>query len=275
MYHPVAALNRHPLAPNQPAFPVIGLTGQQLAAARIRTVARGQTVCEPGMPEIVGYVVRGTVKLVTFLPDGRSNIVGVIEAPGFFGRIFGISAEFTIEAATDAVVACFDRKSFEAQLSESRELEHLIHMEKLCQLDEAYERITVLACPSMIERLATYMVLRLLAAEARTGRRQSPVIDVPINRRDFAAYLGTTVETVSRNIQALVRRSTIGVIDSSNFRLLRRGDLFSIARQDEEDLLEMVRSRAPAMRDRARFYDADRGGAGEETPERLYLVAAQ
>lgn len=273
MYRPLAAGSIYPSSSAERQFPLVGLSSKQLAAARIRPVSRGETICEPGMPEIVGYVIKGTVKLVTFLPDGRTNIVGVIEAPGFFGRIFGISAEFAIEAATDVIVACFDRAAFEVRLSDSPALEHLIHIENLCQLEEAHERITVLACQSMIERLAMYMVLRLLTTEARSGGRSSsaPEIHVPINRRDFAAYLGTTVETVSRNIQALVRRGTIAVIDSANFRLLRRSDLFSIAGQHEEDLLDMVRSRAPAMLEKAKLFRtrqaADNGAA--------YLIAAE
>lgn len=272
MYRSLAAGSIYPLPSVEPQFPVLGLSSKQLAAARIRTVSRGRTICEPGVQDIVGYVVKGTVKLVTFLPDGRTNIVSVIEAPGFFGRIFGVSAEFAVEAATDVIVACFDRAAFEIQLSESPALEHLIHMENLSQLDEAYERITVLACQSMIERLAMYMVLRLLTAETRSGgRSSSPQIHVPISRRDFAAYLGTTVETVSRNIQALARRGTIAVIDSANFRLLRRSDLFNIAGQNEGDLLDMMGSRAPAMREKAKLFGARQGA----DTGAAYLVAAE
>lgn len=254
------------------------LSEQQLATARRRTLTRGETICEPGLPEIVGYVVSGVVKLVTFSPDGRTNIVAVIEAPGFFGRVFGISAEFTIEAATDVVLACFDRASFEDQLSRNPALEHLIHMENLHQLDEAQERITVLACQSMIERMAMYMVLRLLAAEARSPVRTSspPTIHIPLNRRDFAAYLGTTVETVSRNIQALVRRGTIEVVDSANFRLLRRRDLFAIAAQDEEDLFEIVRSRARPTPARPTFLrPANTSRPTDDETAAHYMVAAE
>jgi CRP/FNR family transcriptional regulator len=212
--------------------------------ARIRRFRRGETICEPGSEAIVGYVVTGTVKLVTVLPDGRTNIVSLIEAPGFFGRVFGITAEFAIEAATDAVIACFEPVAFEAQLSESPELEHFIHMENLYQLDEAHERIIVLACQSIAERMATFMALRLVVADVRRGGgRADNVVHVMVNRRDFAAYLGTTVETVSRTIQALVRRGTLDIIDNATFRVLRRTDLFKIARQDEDDLIEMVRSR--------------------------------
>ena len=221
-----------------------GLFDRRGATAPLRHFSRGETIYEPGMNEFVGYVISGAVKLVTLLPDGRCNIIAVIEAPGFFGRIFGIATEFTIEAASDVVLACFDRSIFEARLCADPELEHSVHMENLHQLDEAHERILVLACQSIIQRLATFMVLKMLAAPPENGGRvATPVIHVPINRRDFAAYLGTTVETVSRSIQALVRRGTIAVIDSANFRILRRRDLIDIAGQDEDNLLEMVRSR--------------------------------
>lgn len=236
-------------------------SGKQAANARLRQFARGETVYEPGMAEFVGYVVSGAVKLVTLLPDGRSNIVGVIEAPGFFGRIFGVATEFSIEAATDVVLACFDRSTFEAQLYTDPELERFIHMENLHQLDEAHERIIVLACQSIMERLATFMVLKLIASDEERGPR-TPIIHVPINRRDFAAYLGTTVETVSRSIQALVRRGTIAVIDSANFRVLRRRDLIEIAGQDEDNLIEMVRSRGSKRMGRE-FFGATGGANGE------------
>ncbi len=224
------------------------------ANARLRQFARGETIYEPGMPEFVGYVVTGAVKLVTFLPDGRSNIIGVIEAPGFFGRLFGVTSEFAMEAASDAVLACFDRSSFEAGLSGNPELEHSIHIANLHQLDEAHERIIVLACQSIIERICTFMVLKMLDAQLAHGQRLAiPTIHIPINRRDFAAYLGTTVETVSRIIQALVRRGTISVTDSANFRVLRRRDLVETSGQDEDDLLEMLRSRRPRNQSPAPF----------------------
>lgn len=217
--------------------------------AHIRRFSRGDTIWEPGLAAIVGYIVKGTVKLVTCLPDGRTNIVSIIEAPGFIGRIFGVTTEFTIEAATDVVVACFDPATFEARLAESQELEHFIHMQNLYQLDEAHERIIVLACQSIAERMATFMALRLVTEEVRGGGMRDDVVRVLLNRRDFAAYLGTTVETVSRTIQALVRRGTISIIDNATFRVLRRSDLFRVARQDEHDLVEMVRSRGPQARE--------------------------
>ncbi|WP_332692781.1 Crp/Fnr family transcriptional regulator [Devosia sp.] len=241
--------------------------------SHIRRFSRGDTIWEPGLTAIVGYIVKGTVKLVTCLPDGRTNIVSLIEAPGFFGRVFGVTTEFTIEAATDVVVACFEPAAFEARLSESRELEHFIHMENLYQLDEAHERIIVLACQSIAERMATFMVLRLVAEEVRRGGVRDDIVHVLPNRRDFAAYLGTTVETVSRTIQALVRRGTISIIDSANFRVLRRNDLFRVARQDEHDLVEMIRSRRPHTRDVAEYAQPGGQPVPRHTSHSLQLAA--
>ena len=232
MTHQFISGNNFPLSLKQ-------LANRSIASGRMREFSQGETIHESGMKDIVGYVVSGAVKLVTPLPDGRSNIVGVIEAPGFFGRIFGVATEFTIEAASSVIVVCFERAAFEMQLAEDPELERFIHMENLHQLDEAHERILVLAGTSVIERVATFMVLKLLAGS------EGGVVHVPINRRDFAAYLGTTEESVSRSIQALVRRGTIAVINSANFRVLRRSDLIAISRQDEDYLIEMVRSRGP------------------------------
>jgi CRP/FNR family transcriptional regulator len=256
MRHPFVVSTEYSVAQQQRhEAPIVGhiLTEKFGQPAHIRRFLRGDTIWEPGLPAIVGYIVKGTVKLVTCLPDGRTNIVSLIEAPGFFGRVFGVTTEFTIEAATDVVVACFEPAAFEARLSESRELEHFIHMENVYQLDEAHDRIIVLACQSIAERMATFMVLHLVAQEVRRGGVRGDVVHVLPNRRDFAAYLGTTVETVSRTIQALVRRGTISIIDSANFRVLRRSDLFKVARQDEHDLVEMIRSRGPHMREIAEY----------------------
>jgi hypothetical protein len=120
-----------------------------------------------------------------------------------------------------------------------------------------------------MERLATFLLLKLLAAPPG-GKGAPGVIHIPINRRDFAAYLGTTVESVSRSIQALVRRGTIAVIDSSNFSVLRRRDLFDIARQDEQGLLELVRSRTPR-----RPADAGRDSEAADPPPGRTAFAAR
>jgi CRP/FNR family transcriptional regulator, anaerobic regulatory protein len=210
-------------------------------ASSLRSFAQGQVIREIGRSDVVGYVVAGAVKLVKLLPDGHTSILGLVEAPGFFGSIFGVSADYGVEAATAARVRLFRRDSFEAQLRNDPGLEHLVHVNALKQLGSAHARVLVLACSGTMQRTATYLVLQLLAREARGVQRKGEgQISLALTRRDLAAYLGTTVETVSRNLQALRRRGTIEIIDSANFNVCKRADLFRIAGYDEDDLKNMV-----------------------------------
>ncbi|MFD2648861.1 Crp/Fnr family transcriptional regulator [Devosia albogilva] len=210
-------------------------------ASPLRRYEQGQTIREIGRSDYVGYVVTGSVKLVKLLPDGHTSIIGLVDAPGFFGSMFGISGDYGVEAATDASVRLFRRDSFEAQLLVDPGLEHLVHVHALRQLESAYARALVLACSGTMQRTAAYLVLQLLAGEADDARSPGePDICLALTRRDLAAWLGTTVETVSRNLQALGRRGTIEIVDPARFNVLRRADLFQISGYDEDDLTDMV-----------------------------------
>lgn len=46
------------------------------------------------------------------------------------------------------------------------------------------------------------------------------IIDLPIGRRDIATYIGTTPETLSRNIQSLSRKKVIRILNAKQFELL-------------------------------------------------------
>ncbi len=211
------------------------------AAASTKHYRQGETVSEEGTANLIGYVHEGAVKLVKTNPEGHVNILSIIEGPGFFGRMFGITADYAVEAATDVVLSTFDRSRFEVLLANNPELEHIVHMHALYQLEEAHARILVLACQTTMARTATYLLLRMLAWEAsHNSECGGAIVDVTITRRDLAAYLGTTVETISRNLQALSRRGTIEIIDSARFRIARRSDLFAIAGHDEQDVLDVL-----------------------------------
>jgi CRP/FNR family transcriptional regulator len=212
--------------------------------SKVRRFSQGDTVsaqCDGSGP--VGYVLEGILKLVKSLPDGRANIIGLVGTAEFFGQYFGSSAEFSIEAATDVVLNCFDRAAFEDYLAKNPVIEHRIHLQVLHQLDTALERIAVLACQSSMERLTTYLGTRLLEAEMNGGGDARSQVQIQVNRRDFAAYLGTTVETISRNLQALSRSGIIEIVNSGRFNILKRQALFAAAGQDEDDLRDAMRSR--------------------------------
>ena len=62
--------------------------------------------------------------------------------------------------------------------------------------------------------------------------RDGTVVVFPVNRRDIAAYLGTTVETLSRQIQNMARKKVIRILDAKHFEILDEARLIALAGQD-------------------------------------------
>lgn len=208
------------------------------AISHIKSFRSGETIIGQNDPSvIVGNVVSGVLKLVKSLSDGREQIVGLMYASDFFGRVFAGTSEFSLEAATNVELCVIDRNAFEALLARYPVIEHELYISSLGQLDSARERILLLACQNTLERVAAYLSLRLLQAERdliEPGARL--IVDSQINRRDLAGYLGTTVETISRNIQYLSRNGIIRILDSGHFEVLKRSGLIALSGQSEDDL---------------------------------------
>lgn len=226
-----------PIRPRAFCRAATGTGFEELAKiSRIRRFEAGDTIIgQKDTSRLVGNVREGVLKLVKSLPDGRTHIVGLLHAADFFGRLYSANSEFSLEAATEVELCTIERSMLEAYLLRNPGVEHELYVANLGQLDKARERTMLLACHSTLERLAAYLALRMLEVEAggQTGR---VVVPSSLSRRDFAAYLGTTVETVSRNIQLMARERVIRILDSGHFEVLRRGTLFELSGQDEDDL---------------------------------------
>ncbi len=210
--------------------------------SHIRTYEAGEIIVDQGgRSDRVGRVIRGVLKIVKSLPDGRDQIIGLSHPSDFFGRLYSANTDYSIEAATDVTLCTIDRIAFERLLREHPVFEHQAHLLSLRQLDSARERIVLLACQSSSERLASYLALRMMQQEERHPHPgKNTVVHSPINRRDFAGYLNTTVETVSRNVQAFARSGVIGIIDSGTFEILDPDELIRCSGQSEEDLRATV-----------------------------------
>jgi len=135
------------------------------------------------------------------------------------------------EAATDVAACVFPQKPFEALLASHHGLEHTVMMGALRDLELSREWIMVLGCQNTFERVVSFMLhihKRMRMAGVPTHDR---FIEFPIGRRDIAGYLGTTVETISRHVQALARQRIIRILDNSHFEICNLGRLQSLSKQ--------------------------------------------
>jgi CRP/FNR family transcriptional regulator len=204
------------------------------AMCRLRNFTAGEVIVEEGKEAaIVGTVVSGVLKMVKAMADGRQQIVGLLMPSDMFGRVYADNAEISIETATDAVLCTFDRKAFEALMQEFPELEHKVLISVLNELDAAREWMLLLGCQSVQERIATFLLMLLrrgaLHKPGSGGRR----VTVPVKRKDMAAFLGTTAETISRSVQAMAKRGILKIITPQTFEIVSHDDLVAMSGREE------------------------------------------
>ncbi|MCQ0989329.1 Crp/Fnr family transcriptional regulator [Jiella marina] len=209
--------------------------------SHIRTFEAGTTIASEGHEALfVGTVLRGVLRLVKTLADGRQQIVGLLFASDMFGRVFSDEMPFAIEAATKVELCMAPRRRFETLLSRHHELEHEILIRTLDELDAGRNWMVVLGCQNMLERVAAFLAILTIREhvleDAAEGSERAAIVEVPLSRADMAAYLGTTLETVSRSIHRIADHGAIEIIDPRQFlikdwpallRLSGRSDLTS------------------------------------------------
>lgn len=212
---------------------------------RTRDYAKGQVIITEGdQSSFVGNVVSGVVKLTNTSSSGGQQIVGLLYPSDFFGRAYSDEVAFSYEAATDVTLCIVDRHAFEAFLERYPEIKHELLVTTLDELDAVREWSALMASHTTMERLCSFLyILARRSGGQHCLHRDTvdhPVINLPIGRRDIAAYIGTTAETLSRNIRNLVRSGVLRPVDNSNFELLDGKGLVERAGESSEDLDELT-----------------------------------
>ena len=177
---------------------------------RRRTVPAGQVVTCAGDP-VTSYanVVSGALKVAASTADGREQIVGLLFPGDFMGQLFADEASLTITALTPTDLCSFPRVGFERQLDCHARMERMLLERTAASQNEARERMLALARKNAGARVAGFIVQ--LARHAGTRNAEGGVeVTIPISRGEMAAFLGLTIETVSRQ---LTRLKAAGLVD--------------------------------------------------------------
>lgn len=219
----------------QPRFGATCSDNVQWQLNRIGHIKRydsGTTIITEGdEPGTAGYVSSGVVRVTQTFNDGRQQVVSLAMRGDFFGHFFRRGSPFLYEAATDVAACIFPQRAFEAAMARDHELEHVVMIGMLQELESSRAWISVLGRQNTLERVVSFMLFIRQRMSAAGLTRDTPIIEFPVARRDIAAFLGTTVETISRHIQALARRKIIRIIDSSHFEVLNMARLLSLSEQ--------------------------------------------
>ena len=165
-------------------------------------------------------ILAGVVKLTKMLADGREQIVGLQFAPDFMGRPFQSNRSISAEASGDVLVCSFPKTAIDRLIKDSPNLEHRLLEQTLQELDEAREWMVTLGRKSALEKIASFLLLIAIHYNPEALDEEGPItFDLPLTRTDIADYLGTTVETVSRNLTKLRKEGVIGIEDNRHFTI--------------------------------------------------------
>jgi CRP/FNR family transcriptional regulator, anaerobic regulatory protein len=188
--------------------------------ARIRRIMPGHVLVEEGtVPALVGVVISGALRIQKLRENGTPHLLGLLFAGDLFGAPLVGPRAAGVEAATAARVACLDHRSFTALLESDRELEREYLLAALGEVDAAYELALLLGIQNRQERLAAFLFGLIERGLGWTDPDGRTILDLPVSRRDVAAYLGIAIETVSRSLHALEQAGALRLIEANSFEI--------------------------------------------------------
>jgi len=164
--------------------------------------------------EFVGSVVRGVASLTQAMEDGRTQMVGLLLPSDFVGRPGRDSAAYDVVATTDLVMCCFRKKPFEDMMVRTPHIAQRLLEMTLDGLDAAREWMLVLGRKTAREKIASLLsIIARRDATLNLAGVEGPLeFDLPLTREAMADYLGLTLETVSRQVNALKRDGVIDLV---------------------------------------------------------------
>jgi CRP-like cAMP-binding protein len=191
-----------------------------LTAAKLQTIelryGPGESVYERGVPAQFVYAVdKGALCRLRLLTGDRRSILQFLFPGHGFGYEAGRQHRDTVQALTHTKVLAAGREALLAAATSDRQLWNLLFT-AATQTVAVAEDQAVLRVRTAGEQIAQF----LLEMEVHLSMRGQ--IDLPMNRRHIADYVGLRVETVSRAFSALQREKIIQFQDQTQRQLVIR-----------------------------------------------------
>lgn len=216
----------HRAARAQPGDDPRGAGSDLLSGAPAPTLAlreNQQLFVEGDRAERYYQVLRGLIRTVRLLSDGRRQVMDFYGP----GEVFALSSEayhaYDAEAVTDSVVSGHSLQRLGGRVDSDPALARKVLRALSRELSHSRERILLLGRKTARERIASF----LLAMAERQGRQDR--VDLQMKRADIADHLGLTVETVSRVFACLKRSGLIHLRDANSVELCDPEGLEDIA----------------------------------------------
>lgn len=182
----------------------------------------------------VASVVKGVATLSKTMEDGRIQMVGLLMPSDFIGRPDRKTIEFDVVAATELTLCCFQRVPFEKMLATVPHVSQRLLEIALDELDAARDWMLLLGRKTAREKIATFveMMVRRQHIDG-LGLNTEPLV-LPLTRDEISNYLGLTLETVSRQLNALKKEGVLQFVDRRRFEVVDMAALHAASGDDSD-----------------------------------------
>lgn len=176
---------------------------------RTRKLKRGEMLFAAGDENAAcATLVSGALKVGSIDADGNEQILALVHPAGFVGELFRPFAEFEVTALAESTLCVFNGPDMEAALTTYPALAKALFRRSQEDLHQARELLALTSRGTATEKVAA-LVLAMGRAASDSPCHPAAQFDLPLSRGEIANMLGLTIETVSRQLTALVRDGVI------------------------------------------------------------------
>lgn len=170
-------------------------------------------------PRFVGIVLSGYLRLQRYGFDGRRQIISLLKRGDVIGGLGRSQQDFSVEAASDAVICKIERRVFERLMEQDRALQRAVYDVHVANLEELRWLTWSLGGLTADERLTAFLVMATTYMPYQPQPDGSSILTVDVPRHDIADLLGTSVESISRISKRLEKAGAIEIISARHFRI--------------------------------------------------------
>lgn len=168
-----------------------------------RQLKKGEFLYQAGDSDDSLYVVnKGVIRVTRMASNGKEQLVRLLYPGDFTGEwtIFDQASEHEeyAEAMRETHVCLINREDMNQILDQHPTITRFLLKEVANRLSQSERQAMTLSTENVLSRLIYFIEQN---TDPKQGNRQ--IMKLPMARKDIAAYLGTTPETVSRKFKEL------------------------------------------------------------------------
>lgn len=168
-------------------------------------VAKGQQVISPTAQKRLVILASGSIKVYQLSAVGKEQLLRIMEPGDFEGeKLLFTNQEEQVygEALQDSVICTLPRAPFQELLLTYPEISLKLLEATANKMIKLEQQANLMNIDSVESRLVTYLLALVKVSETLS-------VKIPMKLKELATYIGTTPETLSRQLKQLEQRQLI------------------------------------------------------------------